>query len=111
MNPEVIGNDVPHSGHAAILVADDEEIVRYVVERALVADGHEVITAESGDHALAICKARTSPVHLAVIDVVMPGMNGFELFDCLHALWPKVRALFMTGYSAEEAFEKAGIIW
>src|SRR6266498_1422327 len=62
---------------SAVLVVDDEPIVRDVVVRYLRRDGHQTQEAASGDEARAILE--TSPPELVVLDVMLPGMDGLDL--------------------------------
>lgn len=58
--------------------------------------------AMSGREAICLCQAHQGPIHLALLDVIMPGMNGPELRECLRELAPSVRILFMSGYTYGE---------
>ncbi|MDB5765095.1 MAG: response regulator with CheY-like receiver domain and winged-helix DNA-binding domain [Herminiimonas sp.] len=59
-----------------ILIVDDSATIRYFLVDVLVKNGYEVITAETGDEA--ITKARDEMPDLVLMDVVMPGINGFQ---------------------------------
>lgn len=59
-----------------ILIVDDSPTERYVLTDLLVAHGYTVMTADSGEEALE--KIRLEPPHLVLMDVVMPGQNGFQ---------------------------------
>jgi two-component system nitrogen regulation response regulator GlnG len=61
----------------AILVADDEESIRWVLERALVQGGHDVVTVGTGTEALGALRARTFDV--ALIDIKMPDLSGLDV--------------------------------
>jgi CheY-like chemotaxis protein len=92
-----------------ILVADDEPAVLGLVSGVLRHRGYDVISAADGLSALHVCQERSGPLHLAVLDIVMPGMTGPELFGCLQVLHPKVEVLFMSGYQPEENITKPRI--
>ena len=64
-----------------ILLAEDDRFLRKAAESALVRSGYTVVTAVDGDEALA--RARDSAPELVLLDLIMPGRNGF---DVLHAL-------------------------
>jgi DNA-binding response OmpR family regulator len=64
--------------------------------------GYEVIPAADGISALRVCQERKGPIHLALLDIVMPGMTGPELFGCLQVLHPKIEVLFMSGYRPDD---------
>jgi CheY-like chemotaxis protein len=88
-------------GNETILVAEDEEPVRSLVCCMLEGVGYTVLAAANGEEALRILGAHPHPVHLAVLDVVMPGMSGREVMDRIHARYPQTRFLFSSGYSAD----------
>ena len=88
-------------GTETILVAEDDPLVRGVIVRAVGAAGYRVLEAQGGREALARAAAEPGPIHLAISDVVMPGMNGRELVERLRLLRPDIRVLFVSGYSDE----------
>jgi signal transduction histidine kinase len=91
---------------ATILLAEDDPELRSVLRRILMRMGHEVITAESGQEALAVADGRAE-VPLLVTDVLMPGLGGPEVFERLRARWPKLRVLFVSGHAAGERVPNA----
>jgi DNA-binding response OmpR family regulator len=66
-----------------ILVVDDEQSIRTIVEYALKDAGFEVVTAGRGDEALAVMDR--DPVDLVVLDVMLPGMDGLEVCQRIRA--------------------------
>jgi signal transduction histidine kinase/response regulator RpfG family c-di-GMP phosphodiesterase len=89
---------VPHKGKAAtILVVDDDTAVRKLTVRALEALNYRVIEADSGRVALEAIRERHD-IDLALIDLVMPVMNGRQLATRIRAAEPERAILFMTGY-------------
>lgn len=91
----------PCGGDEVVLLVEDEDMVRSLAKRILERYGYTVFSAPSGVEALRAHRDRIQEVDLLVTDVVMPHMNGRELYDKLKALRPKLRALFMSGYPAE----------
>jgi two-component system cell cycle sensor histidine kinase/response regulator CckA len=85
-----------------VLVADDEPTVLRTVTFTLKRHGYIVIPTTDGPSALRACEEREGPIHLALLDIVMPGVSGPELFDCLRRLHPKIEVLFMSGYRPEQ---------
>jgi two-component system nitrogen regulation response regulator GlnG len=85
--------DAEHPAPSAgvILVADDEESIRWVLERALVQGGHTVVTVGSGTEALATL--RTQPFDVALIDIKMPDLSGLEVLS--RAREERIDALFI----------------
>jgi len=90
-----------------VLVADDEPGILEIVSRALARHGYEVISAPDGTSALRACQERAGPIHLAVLDIMMPGMTGPELFISLQGIHPDIEVLFMSGYRPERILEFA----
>ena len=94
---------------ARILIADDEDILRKGVDRFLSGQGYEVFAAPDGSAAFKI--AEKEQIDVAIIDLVMPKMDGMELIKKLHQKDPAIAIIVVTGYgtisSAVEAI-KAG---
>jgi signal transduction histidine kinase/ActR/RegA family two-component response regulator len=84
--------------HAAILLVDDEELVRIGTGEMLSDLGYEVMEATSGAEALRILRAGEPP-DLLITDYLMPGMNGVELIEQAKRLVPALKVLLITGYS------------
>ena len=61
-----------------VLVVDDEEDIRLLLGQLLRMEGYEVVTAESGSSALACLRASQQAVRLILLDLMMPGMNGWQ---------------------------------
>ena len=87
-----------------VLLVEDNPQVRAFAEDLLRDLGCEVISAESGDSALALLKESVPDVVLT--DIVMPGMNGIELAAEINRDWPGLPVLLATGYS-EQAAQRA----
>ncbi len=85
---------------ARVLVVDDEEVVRRLVERVLSDAGYEVTAAADGTEALAVAR-RMGGIDLLVTDVIMPHLNGRELAEEIRAMHPELRTVFMSGYDEE----------
>jgi len=85
-----------------VLLVDDQKLVLDTTAMVLRRAGFTVLTAENGRAALAECEAHAGPIHLALVDVVMPGMSGPQLRDVLAEQFPGIRVLFMSGYTSRE---------
>jgi two-component system cell cycle sensor histidine kinase/response regulator CckA len=81
-----------------VLVADDEPTVLQIASRALARHGYEVITAPNGLSACRTAETHEGPIHLALLDIVMPDLAGPEVYHRLKAIRPKIEVLFMSGY-------------
>jgi signal transduction histidine kinase/CheY-like chemotaxis protein len=86
------------SGSGTVLVVDDDDDVRRMVERVLRRAGYTVITASSGPDAMARARGHSGAIDLLLTDVVMPGMTGQELIRELNTERPRMRVVFMSGY-------------
>jgi two-component system, cell cycle sensor histidine kinase and response regulator CckA len=92
-------------GQGRVLVVDDEQQIREIMERVLVSCGYTVLTAGNGADALA-CHARTPDLDLVILDMMMPGMNGRECLAELRARDPSVRVLVTTGYTSDGSVQQ-----
>jgi CheY-like chemotaxis protein len=62
--------------------------------------GYTVLAADTPDKAISLAGEHAGKIHLLITDVVMPEMNGHELANHLLALYPNLKVLFMSGYTA-----------
>lgn len=86
-----------------VLVVDDDRLAR-TAHRSLLAQRFDVLTAESGEEAIALCKAQLPD--LVVLDVGMPGLDGYE--TCRHLReWTSIPILFVTAHQSLEEHLKA----
>jgi len=104
-----ISNGKPRAGVETILLVEDEEAVRNLAQRVLVAAGYGVVPAANGVQALQRCAEARTTIKLLLTDVVMPGMNGRELSDRLLQLCPDIKVLYMSGYSHDVIAERGAL--
>jgi len=81
-----------------ILIVDDDAAVLQIAQRAIEVCGYRVLTAASPGAAEKILAAQAEAVGLILIDVVLPEINGYQLFASWHRLYPRLRVLYMSGY-------------
>ena len=91
----------PPGGDETILVAEDDSMVRELVYNLLKRAGYTVVIAKNGKEAVERFEAYPGQVDLAVLDLVMPEMGGWEAFERMRALQPELKAVFASGYSEE----------
>jgi len=87
-----------HQG--SVLVIDDEEIMREVLEALLTREGYEVRLASSGAEGIAL--ARSLPFDAAVVDVMMPGLNGLQTLEELKKLDVDLPVIMITAFASVE---------
>ncbi len=90
------------SGKGRILLVDDEKGVIEVCSEMLETLGYDVLVAESGSEAISIMKAEPFGVDLVILDMVMPGMSGYDTYEKLRTISPDTRVLVCSGYSKED---------
>jgi PAS domain S-box-containing protein len=89
------------SGTETILVVEDAEELLMLTKRTLEARGYRVLSALAPSEALALCEMHGEGIDLLITDVVLPGMNGRELKECLDAKYPSLQTLFTSGYTSD----------
>lgn len=96
------------TGTETVLLVEDEDAVRRVAERFLRRQGYKVFVASGGAEALEIAEKTSEPLHLLFTDVMMPGMNGFELAGRVRALRPHIKVMFVSGYTGDYLVTQTG---
>ncbi|HEU4698442.1 MAG TPA: PAS domain S-box protein [Gemmatimonadales bacterium] len=86
----------------AVVVVEDEPVVRELVVRTLEAEGFRVLSATDGEAARALLHDLEAPPALVVTDAIMPRMNGRQLAVAVAAAHPGVPVLYMSGYPRED---------
>jgi PAS domain S-box-containing protein len=88
-------------GNETILVVEDEEGVRNLVQRVLTQHGYHVVLAADGEEALIKYDEYRGQIALLLLDVVLPKKNGKEVYDAVKAICPGMKAVFMSGYTQD----------
>jgi Signal transduction histidine kinase regulating C4-dicarboxylate transport system len=94
-------------GAETILVADDDPAVASLVKRILEEFGYKVLEARDGEDAIEQFLKHKDDIHLLLLDVIMPKKNGKEAYDAIRKIKPEIKAIFISGYSAEIIDEQA----
>jgi PAS domain S-box-containing protein len=109
--PEVrrslVGNDIAaeksiRPGRETVLMVDDDESVMETYCRLLSEYGYTTLKAFSGEDALRIYSNQKSHIDIVIIDMIMPGMSGRELYAKLKEIDPAVKTLLSTGHSLND---------
>jgi CheY-like chemotaxis protein len=89
------------TGTETLLVVEDDEAVRIPTVRMLRSMGYSVLEATNGGQALAMVADTSARVDLVVTDMIMPEMGGVEMMEHFHRLHPRLRVLFLSGYTQD----------
>jgi len=96
-------------GAETILLVEDEEEVRNLIQTVLTENGYDVIPARDPQHAEQLAATYAREIHLLLTDVVMPGTSGRELASRITPHRPDIRVLFMSGYT-ENVITSGGML-
>lgn len=91
----------PARGKETILLVEDEPAILSMAIRMLEKLGYTVIAANTPGEALRLAREHSKPIDLLMTDVIMPEMNGRDLAKKLLFLYPDMKNLFMSGYTAD----------
>ncbi|HUJ68253.1 MAG TPA: PAS domain S-box protein [Syntrophorhabdales bacterium] len=100
-------SDAPSKGGTeTLLIAEDDPEVRRLLNYVLQTFGYTTMEAKDGEEAIRAFRDNEDKVDLLLLDVVMPGKNGREVFDEIRKYRPDTRAIFLSGYTGDIIFEK-----
>jgi CheY-like chemotaxis protein len=88
-------------GHETILLVEDELMILNMTTTMLGHQGYKVLPAATPGQALLLAREHAGRIHLLMTDVIMPEMNGRDLARNLFSLYPNLKCLFMSGYTAD----------
>lgn len=110
MTQRSVGND-SRSGEKpaslAVLVVDDEPLIRWSLREALKARGHHVTTAGSGAEALSAVSAQSSPFDVVVLDYRLPDRRDLSLLEDVQHSSPRSAVLMMTAFADDDMRTRA----
>ena len=93
-------------GKGTILLVDDELSLLQVGSEMLTALGYEVLPADNGQDAIDTYTAHRENIDLVILDMIMPGMTGGEVFIRLKKIDPEIKAILSSGYSLDDQGKK-----
>jgi two-component system, cell cycle sensor histidine kinase and response regulator CckA len=96
----------PQGGSETILIIEDDKDVRKMIKSVLSSRGYATLEATGGNDAIAVFSQHRKDIGLLLIDVVMPGKNGREVLDDIARMDPRVKAIFMSGYTGDIIIDK-----
>ncbi len=91
----------PQHGSQTILLVEDEQSILTMIEKVLKNRGYTVLAASGPTEAIQIAKEHSRSIHLLLTDLIMPEMNGRNLSAVIQAIYPEIKCLFMSGYTAD----------
>jgi CheY-like chemotaxis protein len=98
--PEVTRNrNGEGSGKQTILLVEDERMIRRVMCEVLEQAGYCVLACADPKEGIDVCQQHAGQIDLLLTDVVMPGMNGREMANQILKILPRLRVVFMSGYT------------
>jgi len=89
------------NGTETILIAEDDESLRKLMEIILSGSGYKVIIAIDGDDAVKKFMMNINAVHLCLLDVIMPKKSGIDVYNEIKKVRPDIITVFMSGYTAK----------
>jgi CheY-like chemotaxis protein len=98
--PPLVTEDMPRGGETLLLVEDDEP-VRDLVEQVLLRLGYDVLTAGDGSAAIDLCQRYKGKISLLITDIVMAQASGPQVYAQVSSLIPDIGVLYMSGYTGE----------
>ncbi|MBW2645958.1 MAG: PAS domain S-box protein [Deltaproteobacteria bacterium] len=88
-------------GTETVLLVDDEEVILEVGQDLLESMGYRVLTADYGEEAIEVYKRKRDEIDIVLLDMIMPGMSGGEVYDRIKEINPDIKVLLSSGYSVD----------
>jgi two-component system, cell cycle sensor histidine kinase and response regulator CckA len=106
---ESVKNEMIAQGTETVLVVEDEDAVRELLCTILQKQGYTVISTDGAQGCFKAIEKHKGPIHLLLTDVVMPGINGRQIYEHLSLILPDLKVIFISGH-AREVFAEHGIL-
>jgi two-component system, cell cycle sensor histidine kinase and response regulator CckA len=87
---------------ATLLFVDDETIQLHLMEKVLEREGYRVLTASDGAEAVEMHLRHQDEIAIVILDLQLPSINGWEAFQMMRKIQPRLKALFATGFAPPE---------
>jgi two-component system cell cycle sensor histidine kinase/response regulator CckA len=97
---------LPMSGNETILLAEDDEEVRKLMQAVLEEFGYTIIPADNGEDATLKFSENSEKIRLAILDVIMPKKSGTEVYSEIKKIRPDIKVLFTSGYTVNVVHQK-----
>jgi PAS domain S-box-containing protein len=98
--------DIVFGGSETILLAEDDDMIRGLYGKLLEKKGYRVIAASDGEEAVRKFREHGSGILLIILDLILPKLNGLEVFARISEIKPGIKAIFMSGYPVDTLAEK-----
>ncbi|MCK6503027.1 response regulator [Myxococcota bacterium] len=105
--PPVAPTEAPR-GTETVLVVDDDEAIRLVVQQMLEDQGYRVLLAADAYQAMQVVQTSGDRVDLVLSDIIMPGVSGIELVQLVRELRPGIAVLLMSGHTDRDLLRELG---
>jgi CheY-like chemotaxis protein len=89
------------AGQSTLLLVEDEPSILRLSGRLLQSWGYNVLSAAAPKEALLLAERHQGQIDLLLTDVILPEMNGRQLFEALQKLRPTLKCVYMSGYTAD----------
>jgi len=111
--PDVVISSIPseiRGGAETVLLVEDDDSVRRLMERTLMDLGYTVLVTRDGEEAVDLFRKNTDRIDLAILDVVMPRKGGKEAYEEMHKVRTDLKVIFMSGYTTNAVHESFVLI-
>lgn len=98
--------ELPMSPAKKILIVDDEEDITILTEKFLQLENYDTLTCSNGYDALDILKEKHKDIDLVLLDIMLPGMNGYEILTQIKSNYPEVLVVLFTVKNFFEDIQK-----
>jgi len=95
------------AGEGFILLCDDEPLMRQVAGKILKLQGYRILEAQDGAAALDLFRSQANRIRLIILDMVLPGIPGLEVFREIHKMAPEVPVLLSSGFGRGDGVDQA----
>jgi PAS domain S-box-containing protein len=101
------GTSTVSSGSETILLVEDEETVRVIMRSLLEESGYRVLEAMDGEDGLRLFKENSEKINLILSDIIMPKIQGPEMYEEIKKIAPDIKIIFISGYPADFIDQKS----
>jgi two-component system, cell cycle sensor histidine kinase and response regulator CckA len=107
--PLPLAGHAAHGGSETVLLVEDAEAMRRLAHEMLESAGYRVLEAASGEEALRMAGSQQASIDVLLTDLIMPDMTGRELAAWLRVAEPRLRIVYMSGYTDEAAVQRGDL--